>query len=189
MLHTSHRLRLLFIIPLLALILAACGGAKEPIVEKPAGEINLMVQDLGPGWTLAQEQDGLEEAGLKPSAYRDANLRRYQDTRSLAQALGIVVTSKSAEGAAKEWRESDILNEMISSIQDQLPGITLEEIQPPAIADEQEMLHGQYARLNIYALLFRKANVFGMVMLIGKDDIATSEAIIEYAKAVVARTE
>lgn len=173
----------------LALLLAACGGSKEPIIEKPAGEINLTIQDLDDGWTLVEEQEDLNAVGLKPSGYRDANIRFFQGDNPTIQVMGMVATAKSAEGAAKEFGKTDILGDMEESMLKQLPEMRFEKMEAPSMGDEQELLHGVYESLglHLYVLVFRKANMISMVMLMGPDDIANLDAVTRYAQTIAAR--
>ena len=175
----------------LALLLAACGGGKEPIIEKPAGEINLTIQDLDDGWTLVEEQEDLKAVGLNPSGYRDANIRFFQGDNPAIQVMGMVATAKSVEDAVKELGKTDILGDMAESMLKQLPEMRFEPIEAPPVGDEQDMVHGVYESfgLHLYVLVFRKANMISMVMLMGPDDIANLDAVTRYAQTIAARAE
>ena len=190
----TRRFLALMMILVVAFLVAACGGSKEPIVEKPASEINLSLEDLGEGWTLTQDADGLE--GLKSVGVdarsvniQDGNMRFFAGANPTIQIVSAVLVYKSEKSAEKDMKQANLGKNVSSSIQAQIPDMTIETIQLDTVGENQEALYGVYEAvgLHFYTLVFRENNVGFMVMLMGPEDIANQETLLTHARTLANR--
>ena len=177
----------LVLVVALALVLAACGGSNEPVVKKPAREITIGVDDLGAGWRMVKEWDGLDAMNLKASSYLDGNMRRFEGKGRLAIVL--VATTKRMKRAQTEFKREDAFDTTISNVRRIFPDMTIGGVEAPAIADEQRMIQGEFGPARMYSIFFREDNVLVSLTLVGDEKVASQEAITRLAKTMVSRTQ
>ena len=168
----------------------ACGSA-EPVIETPAGEMNLTAADLGPGWSLVGEQglDDMDDMQDMDQAHiQDANMRMFGADSITGFAMSIVFSTKTVVSAEGEMKGATVQS-FVDSIQGQVPGATLETLEPPDVGDEAALVGGTHPELglNIYLVIFRKANVITMFSLIGSADSVTEETVADYAQKLEAK--
>ncbi len=171
----------------LALVLAACGGSGEPTVKKPAREITIGVDDLGEGWRMVKEWDGLDAMNLKASSYLDGNMRRFEGKGRLAIVL--VATTKRVKRAQTEFEREDAFDTTISNVRRIFPDMTIGGVEAPAIADEQRMIRGEFGPARMYSIFYRKDNVLVSLTLVGDEKVASQEAITRLAETIADRTQ
>jgi len=187
----TKRLILILVVCLL-LSVVACGGQKEPIIETPAGEMNFSAADLGPNWSLQQEQ-GLNEI-LKevPKHVLDANMRVFLSMEPFGVITSLTYSTKSVSSARKEMKGM-LVKDTIASLQEQVAGGTFKESEAPGIGDEAFMVGGKgsFSGMDVsaYVLVFRKANVIGMVFVVGPGEVATEESVMGYARKLEAKIQ
>ncbi len=183
--------RLILSLTLVCLLLSTitCGSEeKEPVIETPAGEMNFTAADLDADWSLIGEQ-GLDEMPAMNQAHvQDANMRMFGAEAITGMVTSIMVSTKTVASAESEMKADSVQN-FGRDMEDQLAGLTLETLEPPDIGDEVVMHGGNYAEagLNIYTVVFRKANVIAMFSLIGSADSVTEETVANYAQKLEAK--
>ena len=185
---------LVIFLALAVVALAACGGSKEPIIEKPASEINLSLEDLGEGWTLNQDANGLEDlksigVDARSVNIQDGNMRFFAGANPTIQIISAVFVYKSEKSAEKDMKQANLGKNVSSSIQAQIPDMTIETIQLDTVGENQEALYGVYEAvgLHFYTLVFRENNVGFMVMMMGPEDIANQKALLTHARTLASR--
>lgn len=186
--------RLILSLTLVCLLLStiACGSEeKEPVIETPAGEMNFTVADIGPEWSLIGDQglDDMDDMQDMDQAHiQDANMRMFGADTITGFAMSIVFSTKTVASAEEEIKGTTVQS-FVDSIQEQMAGANLETLEPPAVGDEASMVGGSHPELglNIYMLIFRKANVIAMFSLIGSADSVTEETVADYAQKLEAK--
>ena len=168
----------------------ACGSS-EPTIETPAGEMNLTAADLGPEWSLVGEQglDEMQDMNQAPHI-QDANMRMLGADTITGFVMSIVFSTKTVASAEGEMKGSTVQG-FAESIQEQVPGATIETMEPPDVGDEATMVGGSHPELglNIYMLAFRKANVIALFSLIGSADSITEETVADYTQKLEAKMQ
>lgn len=182
--------RWILILTVVCLLLStiAC-GSKEPVIETPAAEMNLSAADIGPAWSVVEEQ-GLDEATKSDLPHvQDANMRVFQAEGITGMVMSYMFTTKSIASAEKEMATGGAVSSFRKGFQEQMPGMALETIQPPDIGDEAVMIGGSHDELglNVYMLTFRKANVIVMLAVVGREEFASEGTTADYASKVEAR--
>jgi hypothetical protein len=182
-------LSLSLIIVCLLLSAAACGSS-EPIIETPAKELNLSADDLGSGWSLTQDVglDGMPE--MQQSHILDANMRMFGVEETMGMAMSIILSTKTVSSAEQEMKGATVQS-FIDDIQSQVPGASLETLDPPDIGDEAAMVGGGHPDmgLNIYLVTFRKTNIIVLFTLIGSSESTTEESALGYARQMEAKIQ
>jgi predicted small lipoprotein YifL len=187
----TKRFILSLIMACLLLSVVAC-GLKEPIIKTPAGEMNLSVADLGPNWSLNWEQDlnELLEVVEIPRHVLDVNRRSFgcrfmEPFGAAASIISWTISTKSVASARKEMKEGDLVKWAIT-IFERAFGEN-EEMEPPSIGDEAVMSGGTLGGTDRYVLVFRKANVIGIVQVVGSEEVVTEESAMDYARKLEAK--
>jgi len=186
-----HFMLILMVICLL-LPVAAC-GPKEPIIETPAKDMNLSVSDLGSGWSLDDER-GLE--GLPPEvgkSFKDANMRSFS-LEGKGTVISQVLTGSSASLVKQAMEKADPIKSFTEGLKQNWAEATFETVEAPEIGEEPAMARIKLSvegavNINAWVLVFRKANVFALVSLIGSEDFATKELITEYGRKLEAKIQ
>ena len=166
------------VLALCLLMLASC-GPKSTLITTPAKDMNLKAEQVGTGYALSEEQ-GLEEFASSLDITNmedatDASYRMFQN-ESGGVVLSLVITLKKTATA-------DDLKQLAGGFEEgftgSMPGTTLEAYNPPSIGDEATGSKAEFPDLgmSMYFLSFRKANVIGVLAVVGTTDFA-SEAII-----------
>jgi len=176
----------------LLLSVAAC-GPKESLIETPARDMNLTASDLGEGWKLEAEQ-GLEELGPEVKKFfKDGNLRSFS-LEGKGMVVAQVVSASSVPSALKAGKELEPMKKFMDGLKESWPEATVELVEAPDIGQEPSL--GKMSipseggiTVNAWVLLFRKANVYGLVSLIGMEDFATRERLIEYGRKLEAKIQ
>ncbi|MDY6876578.1 MAG: hypothetical protein SWK90_10325 [Chloroflexota bacterium] len=173
----------------LLLLTIAC-GSKEPVIETLAGEMNLSAADIGPDWSLLEDQSLDEMPDSDLPHVRDASMRMFGAEGITGMVISCVFSTKTVASAEREMATGDVTSSFAEGLQEQVPEVTLETLEPPSIGDEAVMTGGSYSELglNIYMLTFRKANVIVMFAVIGPEEFATEEAVAGYAQKLEAKT-
>lgn len=184
--------RLILSLTVLCLLLPVIGcGAGEPIIEMPAGEINLTTADLGSDWALQQEQgkDTLSTT-LEANNLLDANLRTFTIQAQQMVLASQVINVKSV-ASAKATMSGDFVDAFTTGMQSVLPNLTLEAAEDPNIGEEGTMLTGNVTDLGlkVYVIAFRKANVIVALFMMGPEDLATKETIMDYSQKLASRIQ
>ena len=182
--------RLILSLTMMCLLLGvtACGGG-EPTIETPVGEMNVTAADLGPDWSLQQEQGKGELADvLDAGDLADANIRVFAAAAEQTTFVSQIISVNSV-ASAKATMAADFVDAFTTGIQASLPELTLDEIESPSVGDEAVMLGGNMSDLgfNVYVLAFRKANVIATLFLMGPAEFVTKEGVVDYAKKVEAK--
>ncbi|MDY7078236.1 MAG: hypothetical protein SXV54_15075 [Chloroflexota bacterium] len=183
--------RLILSLTLVCLLLSTMGcGSGEPIIETPAGEMNFAVADLGSEWSLVEDQGLDDMQDMNQAHIRDASLRMFGADAITGFAMSILFTTKTVASAEEEMKGATVQS-FVDSIQEQVPGATFETLEPPSVGDEASMVGGGHPDLglNIYMLVFRKANVIAMFSLIGSADSVTEETVADYAQKLEAKVQ
>ncbi len=171
----------------LLLATTGCGG-KEPIIETAAADMNLSAEDLGTGWTLVAEQGPDEMSGIQDlSGVRDANSRMFGNEEIAGMVISVVVTTESV-ATARQQMQGDLFKDTIASMEEEV-GITMENLTPPDVGDEAQLVGGTEEDLgiNVYMCVFRKANVVALFTLIGSADAVDEGTVAQYAQAMEAK--
>ena len=182
--------RLILSLTMMCLLLwvTAC-GAGEPTIETPVGEMNVTAADLGPDWSLQQEQGKGELADvLDAGDLADANMRIFAAATEQAMFVSQIISVNSVV-SAKATMAADFVDAFTTGIKSSLPDISLEEIESPGVGDEAVMLGGNMSDMgfNVYVLAFRKANVIATLFLMGPAESVTQESMVDYAQKVEAK--
>ena len=166
----------------------AC-GSKEPVIETPASEMNLSAADIGTDWSLLEDQGLNDMPDSDLPHVQDASMRMFGAEGTTGMVISYVFSTKTVASAEKEMATGEATSGFEEGLQQQVPEITLETLQPPDIGDEAVMIGGSYPELdlNIYMLTFRKANVIAMFAVIGPEEFATEETTAGYARKMEAR--
>jgi len=174
-----------------SLLLATGCGAGEPTIETPVEEMNVTAADLGPDWSLQQEQGKDELADILDAGdLVDANMRVFaaaaEQTTFVSQILSV-----NSVASAKTTMAADFVDAFTAGIRSSLPELTLEEVDPPGVGDEAIMLEGEMSNMgfNIYVLAFRKANVIATLFLMGPTEFVNQESVASYAQKVEAKIQ
>jgi hypothetical protein len=184
------------VIPVIAVLVLlastlACGSSTQaPIVEMAAAEINFTAADLGGDWSLRADQGVDEIQDVSEGDVLDANLRMFASSELAGMIMSIVFTTESV-AAAKQEMKGDLVNDMQKGFQANLPDLTLETLDPPDVGEETAMVGGNYADLemNVYMLVFRKANVIVMFTAMGTENEVTEDLIVNYAQKIEAKIQ
>jgi len=182
--------RLILSLTVVCLLFSAIAcGSKEPVIETPAAEMNLSAADIGSGWAVLTEQGLDETPELDLPHVQDANMRVFGAEGVTGMVMGYVFTTKTVASAEQEMASGDVTSSFTESVQEQVPGMTLETLQPPDAGDEAVMVGGSHPDLglNVYMLTFRKANVIVMLAAVGPEEFASEAAMANYASRVEAR--
>jgi hypothetical protein len=171
--------RTVLVLVLCFALLTACGSSS--LITTAAKDMNLTADQVGSGYTLSQDQ-GLDEFASTMSItdieeVSDASYRMFQNDAG-GIVLSLVIT-------LKKTATKDDLQELTGGFEEgfteSMTGVTLEELKAPAVGDEASVrgatvdLGGM--SMSIFFLGFRKANVIGVLAVVGTADFA-SEAII-----------
>lgn len=189
-----NRSRLMPILAVLALLASvlACGGSstQAPIIETEAAEMNFTAADLGGDWSLQADQGVDEIQDISEEDVLDANMRMFASSKLAGMTMSFVLTTESV-AAAKQEMKGDFVNDMKDGLQANLPDLTLETLDPPDVGEEAAMVGGNYADLamNVYMLVFRKANVIVMFTVMGTEDEVTKDLIVDYAQKIEAKIQ
>jgi len=183
--------RLLVGLLVVCVLASAVGcGSSEPIIETPAAEMNLTTDDLGPNWSLDQEQDRDELLADAPAYAMDANLRAFVSLDPFGVITSLVFTTKSVVSARSEM-QGEFIQDLLDSIEEATADTSFEETEPPAIGDEAVSLGGSAdlsgMEMNVYTLIFRKDNVIVMLFLVGPGDFANKDNATDYGRMLEAK--
>lgn len=182
--------RLIFSLTMMCLLfLATACGDGEPTIETPVGEMNVTAADLGPEWSLQQEQGKDELADvLDAGDLADANMRVFAAAAEQTTFVSQIISVNSVV-SAKATMAADFVDAFTTGIQSSLPGLTLDEIESPGVGDEAIMLGGNMSDLgfNVYVLAFRKANVIATLFLMGPAESVSQESAVGYARTLEAK--
>lgn len=184
-------------------LLVACGT--EKLIEKPAGEINLRLEDLGEPYRLEREEDlqGLLELVHLEEApgFLEANLRIFTGTAAVSpsvvpsatQVIAAVLRCDSSGGAQGALQE--IRSNVEGGLKAQAGNISTKELEPPQITEgEIEVvflratvtttagLHGES-----YLLFFRRRNVLGFLVTAGPTGAFREEEVVSLAGKMAGR--
>lgn len=196
--------RVVWIVGLACLtLLAACGT--EKLIEKPAGEMNLRLEDLGESYRLKQEEDlqgllrllNLEEA----PGFLEANLRIFTGTAALSptvalseiQVIAAVLRCDSSGGAQGALQE--IRSNVEGGLKKQDASIQVENLEPPQIVEgEIEVVFSRATvtttaglRGESYLLFFRRRNVLGFLVTAGPAGALREEEAVDLARKMAGR--
>jgi hypothetical protein len=184
---------ILFVMAALLASTLACGDSFTPattipIVEKSAADINLTVQDLGDDWSLTEET-GIEGIGdLEADDVKDANSRQFDSSSSMV--MSIVFTTDSISQAEREMEE-DISQDFQDQLLTEVPDMTFETLDPPAIGEEAILLKGTHADsgMDIYLLTYRDTNVIVMLMVMSLDGGLSQDQVLDFAQVIEGRIQ
>jgi len=181
---------LILVVVCLLLSMVACGGQKEPIIETPAVEMNLTAADIGPNWSLQQEQ-GLNEIGEGlPKDVLDINVRGFLSMEPFGVVSSLIYSTKST-ASAKRQMKGGWLKAFVDASKEQISEATFKETKPPSIGDEATMISGegsfQGINVHVHSVIFRKSNVIVAIIIMGLEEAATEENLLEYARKVEAK--
>ncbi len=185
------------------ILLAACGT--EKLIEKPAGEINLRLEDLGGPYRLKGEKDlqGLLELLQLEEApgFLEANLRIFTGTAALSPSVALSPTqviaavlrcdsSGGAQGALQEIRSN-----VEGGLKKQAGGVLTEELRPPQIAEGE--IEVVFSRATVtttaglqgesYLLFFRRRNILGFLVTAGPAGAFQEEMVADLARKMAGR--
>ena len=120
---------------------------------------------------------------------QDANMRMFGAEGITGMVMGYVFNTKTVASAEQEMATGDATSSFEEGLQKQMPGMTLETVQPPDVGDEAVMIGGSYPELglNVYMLTFRRANVIVMLVAVGPEEFASEGTVADYAQKVEAR--
>lgn len=184
-------------------LLAACGT--EKLIEKPADEMNLRLEDLGERYRLGREeslQGLLELLHLEEApGFLEANLRIFTGTVAVSPSLALSETqviaavlrcdsSAGAQGASQE-----ILNNVQEGLRKQAGHIQANSLEPPQITEgEIEVVFSRATvtttaglRGESYLLFFRRRNILGFLVTAGPAGAFREEEVKELAGKMAGR--
>ena len=99
-------------------------------------------------------------------------------------------STKSVSSARKEMKGL-LIKDTIAALQERVAAGTFEEVEAPGIGEEAFTIGGKGSfsgmEVGAYVVVFRKANVIGMVFVIGPGEVATEEAVVDYAQKLEAK--
>ena len=174
----------------LLLATLACGSTQpaEPIIETAAKDMNLTAADLGFDWSLTGEQGVDEMEDISEEDVLDANLRMFASTELTGMVMSIVFSTESVSSAQQEMGDVTA-QDLGADMEAQLPGLTFETLDPPAVGDEAVAIGGNYADLNmnVYVMAFRKTNVIVIFSLMGAEESVNENLLADYAQKLEAR--
>ena len=188
------RSRLNLILAAVCLVLAALacvsGEPAEPNVERSAADMNLTAADLGGDWALAADQGLGEMADIGEEDVEDANTRMFTSQEATGMIMSIVFSTESVSAAKREM-QGDAVQDLGAQLGAELPGASLEMLDPPDVGDEAVAVGGVYPELemSVYMIAFRKANVIAMFSLMGAESSVDEAMLIEYARKLEAKIE
>jgi hypothetical protein len=189
-----NKSRLVPILAVLALLASAlaCGGSgtQAPIIETKAAEMNFTAADLGGDWSLQADQGVDQIQDISEEDVLDANMRMFASNELEGMVMSFVFTTESV-AAAKQEMKGHSIDDMKDDLQADLPDLTIETLDPPDVGEEAGMVGGNYADLemNVYMLVFRKANVIVMFTVIGAEDEVTEDLAADYAQKIEAKIQ
>lgn len=196
--------RILWGIGLICLILLA-GCGTEKLIEKPAGEMNLRLEDLGETYRLEREEDlqgllkllNLEEA----PGFLEASMRIFTGTAALTpslapsttQVIAAVLRCDSSGGA--QGALQDIRSNVEGGLKKQAGNISTENLEPPQITEGEIEVNFSRAtvtttaglRGECYLLFFRRRNVLGFLVTAGPAGTFREEEVVELARKMAGR--
>jgi hypothetical protein len=180
------------VVPILAVLVLlvsvlACGGSgtQAAIIETKAAEMNFTAADLGGDWSLQEDQGVDEIQDISEEDVLDANMRMFASNELSGMVMSIVFTTDSVAKAKQEMK-GDFVGDMRDGLQADLPDLIFETLDPPDVGEEAAMVGGNYADLsmNVYMLVFRKANVIVMFIVMGTEDVVTQDLAVDYAQTI-----
>jgi len=178
-------------------LLAACGA--EKLIEKPAGEMNLRLEDLGASYRLEQEKslpDLLEMLHLEESpGFLEASLRVFtgvlSETGDISPSVALIaaVLRCDSSGGAQAALQ-DIRTHIEGSLRMQDAGLQVEKREPPQLVEGE--IEVDFARATVrtgesYLLLFRRRNVLGFLVTAGPAGAFSEEQVIDLARKMAGR--
>jgi len=170
------------------LLSAVACGSKEAVIDTPAKEMNLSAADLGADWSQMADMGLDEMPSLAEEHIQDASMRMLTTEKLQGMLITIVFSTKTVASAKTEMK-GDAVQNMVESLQEQISEATFEQLEPPSVGDEAQMVGGNVPDLdyNVYVLTFRKANVMAVFSLIGPEDWITERLAAEYARKLEAK--
>lgn len=173
------------------LIVASCGSSAS-LIETPAKDINLSESDLGSGFTMNTDQ-GLDEIKVsmelpEDKDVKDASFRMFEDANTAGVVLAMVITLNRNADSSMLGDLTDGLEEGFAS---ELPGIELQELDPPSLGDEATITAADLSDIgfSLYFVGFRKDNVVGIIGLVGMADFATEEKAVELGQQMLGKVK
>lgn len=152
---------------------------------KSAREITLNVDDLGDGWMLRNDENGVETLGFDPQKIIDVNKRSFSH-RSGEAAVNVQILigqsvealefdpAKGIDGLKKDFGESNV-----------------KIIDVPAIADEQAMasvlMKQDGVTIETIVLMLRKKNVGVILGYSAREGNVPKDKVAKLASTIVAR--
>ncbi len=192
-----RRARSFWALFLLVVLLVGCGPS-EPLIEKPAAEMNLTEADLGGEYTLQEEQGYTElTADMEPAVaaeVSDAHMRLFVSNKESAVVMGIVINIKSVSKARGNL--SSLVDGFKEGLTESLTDVSYEEVEAPAMGDEtiiskaavsDPMLGG--GEMHIYMVGVRKANVILVAATFGSEEISNEDAVRTLAQKMLDKAQ
>jgi hypothetical protein len=173
-----RRVRLVLGLMALCLLLALAGCGTEELIETSAVAMNLEASDLGSGWSQMGGDMGVADMPAADVPYvEEFNMRMFGRELSMEMVITMVFRIQDVDSARQEMA-SGAVEQIASDLETQVPGATMMRMDPPDVGDEETMVGGTHSDigLNLYVIAFRKANVIGMLMVMG-DASSIDEAV------------
>lgn len=178
----------------LACILSLTAGCMS-LIEKPAQDLNLSVDDLGAGWSLASEsgQDELASFLEDPASIQDANLRIFSAEEKMV--VGMVALMPSWEAAQVEVTDGQVLA-FTNAFAEVITGEPVEGtagiipvLNPPYLGPEVAIAGREFPDLDLtaYEVHFANHNALVVVMAMGPSDAVDRGLVEGYAETIKGR--
>jgi hypothetical protein len=161
-------------------------GRGDPLIDKPAADLNLSAAELGAGVSLIGDE-GLSSDEAK--TLRDSNLREFE-------AEGVYIRSVVLVG---KTAASDAPGELIDEIESSMKGdassvaVSFDKLQSVLIGDrggiEPFTMKGNARSLQGYIVAFVQRNVVVLLIELGDEDQITKESVQQHARLIANRLQ
>ncbi len=183
--------RMAIVLVLCLVIVVSCGpapAAQSQLIETAAQVMNLTEADLGSAYALQTEEglDGLKSDWDLPNDkdLKDASFRMFESENGMLMAV-VVTLNKPATGEELQGLTSGFEE----GFSQELPGVELKQMEAPSVGDQATLTGAEIEDLGVglYFLGFRKANVVGIIALVGLGGTASESDAVALAQKMQAK--
>ncbi|HPH96321.1 MAG TPA: hypothetical protein PKW33_07215 [Anaerolineaceae bacterium] len=181
-----NRIVLTFASIIMIISMVACGASGPAPLAAAAKDLNYTAEDLGTGYTMMQESDGVEALGVDASApINSANMRAFA-TEDMQIVTSVVMNVKTVKDAEDAFGEKGLVGSITGQLESSIPGVQFKELTSYKFGDKTLMFAGEDATMGkLYLVVFRKVNIVSVVFIIGSNQ--TEESAVEIVKKLEAK--